>query len=130
MARKKRLTKTEKQLIQAQCDIANLNDRINSKEASLQRALTERDSAKREVQLTEQRLEDEQARSRAMLSDLRDLHVMLVCYGQEKPDAPKFDVSLERHYGRVEGRIKEMVKSHEQFSSNHHDLRPPRQLPF
>lgn len=98
--------------------------------------MTERDNAKREVQLTEQRLETEQQRSREMLEDLRALRVMLVRYGEEHPNAPghpKFDVSLERHYGRVEGRIKEMVTHHEKSNPyGGSDYRPtgPRQLPF
>ncbi len=116
MARKIRLTKTEKELIQAKCDIANLNDKVNSKEYQIQSALRERDRYQNDCQKAEQRLEAEQRRSRAMLEDLRALRVMLVRYGEEHPAAPgnpKFDVSLERHYGRVEGRIKEMLKQHE-----------------
>lgn len=121
-------------MIQAQCDLSNLKDQISYKESSLQRALTERDNAKREVQLTEQRLEAEQQLNRDMQEDLKKLREIMVRFGEEQHgNMPKFVVSLERQYGRIEGMIKEMLAKYKKQSYGTVSYQPDmnrRPLPF
>jgi len=69
---------------------------------------------KKEKADLEDRFQEEVNSFYSLYNDLHQIKEKMVHFGEIfRPDQKRFEVSLERHYGRIEGLLREMITKHQ-----------------
>lgn len=121
MARKKRLTKAEKQVAMLSQQVAEFQTIIERKDHAI--SMLDRELSSKKEQISDLRQQyDAQVRATheannryySLCDEVKKLRKMTVSFGlEQEPGKPKTDVSVDRHLGRVEGQLKALVDSFE-----------------